>query len=59
MIIFWDESARDVPVIMGSPFSSQETLLDNVTAADSVFCPYNRSTRNRFKENAETTRNKV
>ena len=49
MIIFWDESARDVPVIMGSPFSSQETLLDNGTTADSVFCPYNRSTRNRFK----------
>ena len=49
MIIFWDESARDVPVIMGSPFSSQETLLDNGSTADSVFCPYNRSTRNRFK----------
>ena len=49
MIIFWDESAKDVPVIMGSPFSSQETLLDNGTTADSVFCPYNRSTRNRFK----------
>ena len=49
MIIFWDESARVVPVIMGSPFSSQETLLDNGSSADSVFCPYNRSTRNRFK----------
>ena len=49
MIIFWDESARDVPAIYGSPFSSQESLLDNSSGADIVFCPYNRSTRNRFK----------
>ena len=49
MIIFWDESARDVPTIMGEPFSSQETLLDKATGADTIFCPYNRSTRNRFK----------
>ena len=49
MIIFWDESARDVPAIYGSPFSSQETLLDKSSGADTVFCPYNRSTRNRFK----------
>ena len=49
MIIFWDEAARDVPAILGSPFSSQETLLDNSSSADGVFCPYNRSTRNRFK----------
>ena len=49
MIIFWDESARDVPTILGSPFSSQETLLDNSSSADGVLCPYNRSTRNRFK----------
>ena len=49
MIVFWDESARDVPVIQGAPSSSQETLLDNSSGADTVFCPYNRSTRNRFK----------
>ena len=49
MIIFWDESARDVPTIYGSPFSSQESLLDKSSGADTVFCPYNRSTRNRFK----------
>ena len=49
MIIFWDESARDVPNILGSAFSSQETLLDNTSGADGVFCPYNRSTRGRFK----------
>ena len=49
MIIFWDESARDIPTIYGSPFSSQETLLDKSSGADTVLCPYNRSTRNRFK----------
>ena len=49
MIIFWDESARDVPTIYGSPFSSQESLLDKTSGADTVFCPYNRSTHNRFK----------
>ena len=49
MIIFWDESARDVPGIYGNPFASQETLLDKATGADTIFCPYNRSTRNRFK----------